>query len=1387
MIFALAMLLAASQPARAQLVFGVSFDFPADAVSAMAPIFEQLQTLRDEAVSVVKKSITQIKAAIPSYFGKPQTVVGKVPAKKVAENSSVDIYDAAAVQAAVKELFLQYPSLEPRVKAAYEQQAQNFYYDTLIEMTMSANVLENNFTNMRANIQKIEEELSDPENKSDSKSESKSGGEGGNETGPTEDENGNYYNLYLASREFNKVLNVTEEVVAMYAQYYSARAIYKQTVLPAPYNPKESKGSKAAGKKTSAIMFNQTLAFAQFTANDALLVQSKAAEAAANAEPETAEVVAESDADSELISVKKPEIAAPLQASRAQLKALVTLSDAEKELNQALDVHNAIQMLPTYRNMFRQYELFKQLRQKASEAVAASDKCVLGYLGRRYKKPELVWYGGEKEPEDPTDYDSRKGLSAWAISAYQVANNFKTAGLDVDSFVPVTDTLEVDSDNPLDTEKAEAESNTKNSKNTSQNLASPGDSQEFSDTVREVEMLNWQIGAEAAKLLAADQYSEHPVYGKAEHPYPVWKDQKNFYNLYINEKYNNMIEYIRKADLNAMALKIARILSEDVSGSKSKRRIYNSYINELEKMLETTSTRDSKVSAAQRKRLAGLRSSEVGKAKGFNPNLTDLQDQLKEVSRRFETDINVSEISKEFKTGDKTNTADEKGKTGSAADSDDNDDAEEKDTNYFNELGKLRKIAKTNDDKVSIVQREKAKALRTLEAAKARELKPYLANKQTLQNQMNELGEKIKTGSNAVLDADSAVKEAEAAIEQSQQELQEMKNRQVDATSTLYGTAAATLDKNKQKAEEKRTLVAQLQEEVAADKKELEALTARLNALDEKIMRIEQSYILKVGALDREYAAKIDSAVRNVGSSVNLLSLLNSNYMTTTGFRNIISQAVGLTEDARNEAIELIKQAQKDILNMGDALYEPQNHSKVVARHQKLIKDLKSLSRKNLAKKVASLMLHNGQASIVSLLAATFQQPVTSMCNEVNCNKADTEYFVGYPAKARDFSAPKAPLVERYPPVHDIVHFDYDDYKNLRDKSSDLNYGVAAAFAEYGQELPSIWQMVLRGNPFVEKSFNLGALLRNRGGEDVAFMRGVRYPCILDRKYIVDVSSGKKAEYKITKEYRSDIPVCRDVRVVDLGIMFKVYDLESYDDESDSYVKGNGHELEKMQQTNASELGLFLGYSSDAYFNDAPRVAFARIAEMNEATEDDGNFKYTLRDTLYNKAMFKDNQIGNFVHFVDKEHTVRKNVEEMAVSIEDARNSIIELLSANGFTVNPNFNLANEADYSYIRSKLDARKNSLVGSAAQKIAGIDNNDDVIKERYDKLNNIRAALVQDADELISLNNRTVAGSPLTEEILTEKANQKVIEETQKAGEKSILKEINHYEVPLCVVY
>lgn len=103
---------------------------------------------------------------------------------------------------------------------------------------------------------------------------------------------------------------------------------------------------------------------------------------------------------------------------------------------------------------------------------------------------------------------------------------------------------------------------------------------ESEKTNREASLLAWKIGAEAAKSLAEDQYSSSPKWGKPKEKFPIWRDQKNFYNQYIDGKYENMKNYLNMLDFGNIALNIAQELNKDTESSEI--RQYNT--NELNKL-----------------------------------------------------------------------------------------------------------------------------------------------------------------------------------------------------------------------------------------------------------------------------------------------------------------------------------------------------------------------------------------------------------------------------------------------------------------------------------------------------------------------------------------------------------------------------------------------------------------------------------------------------------------------------------------------------------------------------------------------------------------------------------------------------------------------------------
>ena len=122
-----------------------------------------------------------------------------------------------------------------------------------------------------------------------------------------------------------------------------------------------------------------------------------------------------------------------------------------------------------------------------------------------------------------------------------------------------------------------------------------------------------------------------------------------------------------------------------------------------------------------------------------------------------------------------------------------------------------------------------------------------------------------------------------------------------------------------------------------------------------------------------------------------------------------------------------------------------------------------------------------------------------------------------------------------------------------------------------------------------------------------------------------------------------------------------------------------------------------------------------------------------------------------------------------------------------GFTLKDNLDLSRDDDYNYVLRKLQERKNTMMGQVQSELSRVNYNDETVKERYDKINNTYKAMIQDSQALVSVTANTKSGSPLTEKIRSEQANQKVIAKARNEGYASIRKEIDEYEQPVCMPY
>lgn len=1276
--------------ANAQLIFGMSLDFPGEAGGAIQNVQQTLTTIQEEVVAKVKKNVTKIKAGLEKYAGKINKLLGKIPGVKESENTgSVDIYDAEAVQAAFTELFLQYPSTDPRINTAYEKKGVNLYYDTLVEVRTAITGLEDQLASLRSEVEQFSEQAINPD--------------AGGDAADSEDESAVYYNAYLANRKFNDILKITEEVVAMQNQYFAVRNLRQpRTVVPA-----RAPENSASPKKTSSstISVHNRFAFAQQfkLKNVASKLISKAKDTKgvkATAKKALPVAITNTNApkdDGMFVTHAAPSPKSLLSGSEEELASLNKISDIQKTLTEAMNIHNAIQHMPSYRDLYKQYDLYKRLHVRAVEAVDAADKCVLQYLGRRYEEPNTVWYGQKNAPKDTCDYDNRKGLSGWTISLFQVTNAALSSGLDVDAFGEMDiDTSQAPasaSSTEINLEEKEANNDSSTS---SFAFASPSKEKEFSDSTRQIELLNWEIGRKAAQLLAADQYSEKPIYGKAKNPYPLWNDQKAYYDQYIEGKYENIKTYIKYIDVNSVAIGLVELLNNGLEEGEEKQR-NSEAIGVMEKDISSNSTTNSKAMALLSQKTKELSSMQRKHTEALAPaenRLVDLQQQLD----AWTTLIN------------------------------------------------------STNEEINIVDED------------------------TLQN-------KTKMDSSY-----------------NQMEIMHQKNM---TTGSTYALAKHTMEEAGKAYSAGIEKLGKLRVNVKRFENARNKVQEQINLLQEEIDEQKQAQQDEIAELEFDYETKfseLQNSTKNVKTLVNYYDELKKKYRKA-GLKSLVNKVDSLVEEARDCAVKVVDEHYQSLKAMSadNSLYMTYKNPAVVQKHITLINDLKKLPKDCLHQKATSAVgiLNVNTEDVISIARSLFKSAIVkSICSNYDCEKADTQYFVGVPAKPNDFTAPKAPLTANYPPVRDIVHLDTTDFKKIEmakkikkvKKNDDVNdfigYGIVTrnAFLSYGVDMPYIWQLMLSDKAYVEKGMNLSAALE-RGGEDTAFMRGTMFPCIINN-HTIDVN---KDSY-IVSGYSRNIPNCLDLDIKSNVWYVGEKKYVSYKIKDNDADKKWMNADQSSSSINPSELGTFLRYNKGKlYINKYPLYGYSMLISKEKEAEKKGKYELSGKENMYNRAMFTTNQIGEFLTFVDKETNIRKNVDEIEAGIEEVKEELKTLFEEMGFDLKDNFNLALDSDYNYIINKLKERKNTLISQASEKLGTVSRANPTVVERFNKVDNTNKALKQDSTALISLTFRTKSGSTLTESIKSEKANQKVIEKSRNEGYSAIEKEIKNYKQPVCMSY
>lgn len=1348
-----------------------------------------IQNATAQASAYVQSINQKAKAALSKYTGKftgfangifkkekKQPLPGT---KEIKESKNFDIYDPASIQAAIYELFFEYPvdcndKDKPDNKLicqAYDNLAQEFYEDTIIELYTSTRELEKQFEMLENSVNELETALNKGKNGAES----------------PEDENGVWKNAYNAYDTMNSILKIIEEVEAMRIQYIAVQAIGSRTAYPMTPEPENKENTETTDKNASNDIFseNTKLAHAEYHRQETLQFAQKFSEAQDN------EQVADNDSQSSslveqnaLASEKKkpvykrtvnfvaaPEsrLKNPYADNQENIALLEKLNSAYEKLKDAIAVHNQIKGLSTIQGQYEAYDKAKKIHEKALQSLKLSEQCAINYYREMYDDPEKMWNGGVSIDE-AGDLSKRKGLSGWAVTAYNLAKAEDTGMVvDADAFSEInSDTSALEGGGLENLDKVNINKDSGGFKNAAQE-------EKVNESLQESERLTWNIGSQAAQMLAQDQAKngKNGKWGKAHKLYPVWKDTQAYYMQYLEGKYDGIKKRLNALNMLDLSLLLAEELNNMVENQEERQHnasALSSLSSKIKKeKSEVTSDIDAVISSKKAK-LDQLYNAKEQKLANLAKQKQNIINNINQIQERIDSLSLERQDAMEQK---------QEAETTAAAMED-----------------KVKRLYKRQLDlpttKVLEIETKEYKQninATALEKQSFNTYQGFYEQTQRIVNAQMSISAKNQTEKENLTQPDiktyvetkNVVKEiendetedlieAQAVLEDSRQQSIELGNKQVNL--------AKQIEKLKNEQEKLKTRIETEitpQEEAVKAQYVIDTNEATLS-FDKKIQAEEEKYAKALQKID----------------SLNLASYYKEHFNTpvTTGvgelylfsLPDILQTAQNLVSDTRNAVNEMISDTLDEMAAMGDNLYNPNYHEQVVSYHKELMNKLKTLPQKELIEFSSNIESYSKSAGIMALLKTIYQTYIIEdACTYNYCYTDDIEYFVSNNGKRRDFRAPMNVPEIPLPTMREMVYFDYKTYDNIA-KTND-NKIAAEELLQNIPYIPEIWKYILRSPAYVEKDIDLSTIIIP-SPERLA--NGGIYPCLykgylvtsLGDKYrlygkmanVFSTAEVKKEEETYKQILEKGYQPCQNIEISGNGRYLTVKNIAE-DVSGEAELKSYSEFKETL---NNSELGQLLAYNEGLKYNTLAEKSFKRLSEINKKGDD----KQKQKDILYDVASLNQNQIGDFLKKVDFEQECRQNMAEMSVEIRSTQKTLNEMFSKIGFEPSSDFNLSKEEDYNQAYDVLMRYRNQLLTSAIAEIKDIQENDnEVIVERITKLNNLIKALQKDNKAYTVLEETSEDNAELDENIKSEQANRKVLEKYKKQAEEDFEKQLN----------
>jgi hypothetical protein len=1300
--------------------------------------------------------------------------------KDIQEASVADIYDFDSVRNATYKMFFVLPTDGLNDEHCYRELARKFFTDTSLEIYSTAKVLSANIEVLEKRIDDLEEALND------------GGGDEGENLDEVDNTNTAWENAYQTYDILDQLLRMTQELKAMRMQYEAALAI--QSKVP-PIRKKEIEMLKSQGNedKTSFI-FNKgktyasksELAFAQIAGNETVLDDNE---------------------DYNFLGYKdapKPLVENPFAGQEESLKALGEVTELGREVYDAHGIHSLISDLPSYRETFVTYERFKRMHEHVLNMLRISDQCAIGYLGSYYNNPEKVWSGGHLGTL-ANQHELRTGVSKWLIDKFDVAKAVMVTPMEPEELqTPVVDSS-VDNKNTM------SASTMKNGKKPAdEEIMNPVKERKSEQIGRDNYQLAWNIGATGSRSLGDDQQGINN-WGSIDKPFKMWNDQKNFYDQYVNAKYDNIIKYLEQIDLRPGELDIARQLNKDnkdkivANFEGSAKSVFTDWNSDLARFQEQTPVTE--VALEESKWIESVQQ----KVSAMQPNYKELD--AREVKLKKQREALVKKMTDLLKQAQLPNVIKQIMEVEAEikkVDDEIKDIAENRLwlNGYAYDLtgvlyteawtvetkNELLSAQNTEAEEVQKVRKEYSDAVNAYGDKIAAIYEQRSAEFRGYENQLNDLSDKIDAAQEKVNLYNKNINKAEEA--------------KIEVKEKMTNTLSTTVNKAdmEKKAKAQKAIAVSLGKEA---KKIIAKLDERSKYYDGKLAEAEREHALKAKEIMEKEPGYDDMApLAYLYDNKVAKKVSDATKAYTPALGGYLNVAAAISTEFRPYTVELAEKTKADILNIGDSLYYQTSNANVNSKHVALIENLKNIDLEDVLS--FSSVLKNTYGSPLALMEAIKnlynKYMISQICPEDACYAADEEYYVALSAKDRDFQAPKGPINEYLPPVREVFFFDEVDYEGVysKDKNTKIQVGTKteigvgnlpinvpvyltmyyvskSGLLDYGGQLPEVWQRALSGKAFVERDIDLKKFFgEDENGDNIAnFYRGGRYPCNINN---LGIDIDKNANFIVKASSNNALPSCQEIEVTN-GVGY--YRIKS----KGSDETANAGAGVSAGTSSVSELGQLFTLGNDfVVFRDDVKKTFDRLIEIRKYQEEDKKYNSSIKDDIYDNAALKKNQFGDFLDYVELERTYRQAMEKVKISVDEVKELLFEELRKAGYEPSPDLNLAKEEDYNTVKNSLKNRKARVMSEVAPKLQALKrNNTPIVKERLENFELVHKALEMDSDVLIALPSSNVNLSDVSESIKTEKANLKAKEAYDKEAEKAFEDEMKKISAPYCASY